>query len=747
MGIKFIKDRKIIHLYTKNFSYYMHINKYNYLIHLYFGSYLDDISKERCSERYMERYAFMENDAEVLDEDYYFSSIASMMEVASFGKGDKRGAYSIIEGENGIDLTNFLYVSHAITNGISDDFNLPCPRFNKSETETLIITLKDENRDIYLYLYYVISDKYGTLLRYSKIENRCKTSIKIKKMSSMELDLPSCDYNLLALNGTWGNDRQVEKTPLNHSITEISDNHGARGFYYNPSCALMKNDATDDFGEVIGFSYIYSGDFQFQFKVDEIGQTRMLVGFNEETFTYHLNSAEYLYTPATLVVYSDQGLNKMTQIFHDVIREKIIPSSFAFKERPLLLNSWEAMTFDFDTERIIKFIDAAKELNIELVVLDDGWFGNRNNDNCSLGDWYLNKEKIDLRKVVDYAHSIGIKFGIWFEPEMISPNSKLYNEHPEYALFSKNAAKPTLFRHQLVLDLVNEEARNNVFNQMVKFIDEYKFDYVKWDFNRYLSEAYSETLDKDHKKETHHRFILGVYDLFDRFTKKYPEILLESCASGGGRFDLGMLYYSPQIWCSDETDISLRVDIQYATNVFYPLSTIGAHISNRKTGTIKDKACLAFFGTYGFEYDITKISDEDKKQIIEFNKIYKEWHHIVTEGDYYSIYSPKNSNYAAWNVVTKNKKECAVFFMNHRKETTKARFLKLKGLDDNKYYFNSLTNDIYKGSFYKKVGLNISAPLDPYFGMMFIIKEVPEIAAGIYRKTKQQDGGRRTSLF
>ena len=747
MGIVYKKDRRIFHLFTENFSYYLHVNKYNHLIHLYFGGKMEDISKERCSERYMERYAMFDNEQEVCDEDYYFSSIASMMECASFGKGDKRGSYSIIEGENGIDLTNFLYVDHEITNGISEDYPLPCPRFTKSETETLIIKLKDETRDIYLYLYYVLDTKFNTLLRYSKVQNLCKTPIKIKKLSSMELDLPASDYEILALNGTWGNDRQVERIPLNHSITEISDNHGARGFYYNPSCALVKNGANDDYGEVIGFSYIYSGDFQYQFKVDEIGQTRVLVGFNEETFTYHLENNESLYTPATILVFSDQGINKMTQTFHDVVRERIIPERWAYKERPLLLNSWEAVTFDFDTNKVLSFIDSAKELNIEMVVLDDGWFGHRNADNSSLGDWYLNSEKIDLKKVVDYAHSKGMKFGLWFEPEMISPDSDLYKSHPEYALYCKNAAKPTLFRHQFVLDLVNKDAIDNVFEQMCKVIDEFKFDYVKWDFNRYLSEAYSEVLSKEHKKETHHRFILGVYDLFNRFVKRYPDILLESCASGGGRFDLGMLYFSPQAWCSDETDIALRVDIQYSTNIFYPLSSIGAHISNRKVGTIKDKACLAFFGTYGFEYDITQISDEDKKEIIEFNKIYKDWHYIVTQGDYYSIYDPSKSNYASWNVVTKDKKACAVFFMNHRKETTKARFIKVKGLDDSKYYFNSLTNDIYLGSFYRQVGLNVSAPLDAHFGMMFILKQVPAVAALAYRKTKQQDGGVRRSIF
>ena len=254
----------------------------------------------------------------------------------------------------------------------------------------------------------------------------------------MELDLPSSDYEILALNGTWGNDRQYKKIPLNNSLTEISDNHGARGFYFNPSCALVKNDANDDYGEVIGFSYIYSGDFSYQFKVDEIGQTRMTVGFNQETFTYHLENGETLYTPATLVVYSDCGLNKMTQIFHDVIRERIIPSKFSHAERPILLNSWEAVTFDFDTNKVISFIDAAKDLDIEMVVLDDGWFGHRNSDNSSLGDWYINEDKIDLKKVVDYAHSIGMKFGLWFEPEMISPDSDLYKTHPEYALFTKS---------------------------------------------------------------------------------------------------------------------------------------------------------------------------------------------------------------------------------------------------------------------------------------------------------------------
>ena len=747
MGIKYITDRRIFHLFTDEFSYYIHINKYNYLIHLYAGSRMDDISKERTSERYMERYEFLnEYNKMVCDEDYYFSSVASQKEAACFGKGDKRGAFAIVEGENGIDLTNFLYEDYEIIDGIIDNYTLPIPRFNKKDTKTLILKLKDENRNIYLNLYYVINEKYNCLVRFSSLINKENHEIKVKKLSSLELDLPSSNYDILALKGSWNNDKEIERIPLNHSLTEIGDNHGTRGFFYNQSLALMKNDANNDYGEVFGFSYMYSGDFAYEFKVDEIDQTRVLVGFNKDSFEYVLNKDENLFSPSTILVYSSLGLNKMSQTFHDIIRETIIPSEFAFQERPILLNSWEACFFDFNTDKLISFIDEAHKLNIELVVLDDGWFGNRNLDNSSLGDWFVNKDKIDLKKVVEHAHKLKMKFGIWVEPEMISPESELYKNHPEYSLFPKGYKKPTLLRHQMVLDLVNKEARDNVYSQISQIFKEYKIDYVKWDFNRYLTEAYSNYLEKPHKKETIHKFILGLYDLLDRFNKDFPEVLLETCASGGGRFDLGMLYYCPQIWGSDETDISLRANIQYSLNTFYPLSCIGAHISSRKIGSIQDKACLAFFGTYGYEMDITKLNQEDKNKIIEFNDLFKKWHHIVTKGDYYSIFNPFNSNYVSWNIVTKDKKECAVYFMNHRKEITKARFIKIKGLEKDKYYFNSLTNDIYKGSFYMNVGLNISAPLDPYTSMLFILKEIPSLIAKPM-KAKQLDGGKRDSLF
>lgn len=748
MGVQFIKDRDIFHLYTENYSYYIHINKFKYLIHLYDGKFMSDISKERTSERYMERYAFLNDEyKENQDEDYYFSMIASRFECASYGKADKRNPHTIIEDETGVDITNFLYVSHEIFDGIDESYSLPHFKFRKKDAQTLKITLKDEIREVYLDLFYIIAPKYDSLVRYSRITNKTGKKLFVEKLSSMELDLNSMDYEILAMKGTWGNDRELEKIQLNHSLTKISDNHGARGFYYNPSLALIKKDTTFDNGEAYGLSYVYSGDFSFEFKVDEIDQTRIVVGFNEENFRYCLENEESLTTPLTLQTFTEKGINDLTHKLHDIIRDKLLPEKWAFEERPILLNSWEAMYFDFNTDKIIEFIDKSKEANMEMVVLDDGWFLKRNDDTSSLGDWVVDTSKIDLHKVIDYTHSLGLKFGLWVEPEMISPNSDLFKNHPEYALYSKSIKNPTLLRHQLVLDLVNKKARDNVFDQICKIFDEYKVDYVKWDFNRYLSEAYSEILKSDNKKETYHRFVLGSYDLFERFTKRYPDILLESCSSGGGRFDLGMLYFSPQIWGSDETDLVSRNSIQFATNIFYPLSTIGSHVSSRKQGSIQDKACLAFFGTYGYEMDITKSSEEDINKMKEFNGLKNQYHHVVTKGDYYAIFNPMDSNYCAFNVVSKDKKQCLVYFFIYRKEQTKSRYIKIKGLEKYKYYYNSLTNEIYTGDFYMNLGLNISCPLDSFTTMFFVLQEVDAIKASIYRKTKQKDGGKRDKIL
>jgi len=765
MGIKFEEKRRIFHLFTKNYSYYIHINKLNYLIHLYDGKYLTDISKERVSERYMERYSYLEIDddnkelvwnknyRQIMDEDYYFSLLASNFEAASFGKTDKRGAFSIVIGNDNLPITNFLFDSYKIIEGNTlKDETYPHIKLSKKEGKTLIITLKEEYKDVYLELYYEVIPRLDTIVRYSKLINKSKESFIVKKLSSLELDLNSSDYKILALKGTWGNDREIEYIPLNHSITKISDNHVSRGFNFNPSIALIKNDTTDDYGECYAFSPLWSGDFSYEINVDETDQTRILLGYNEENFEYLLKENEELLSFESIMTYSSNGINDLTHKLHDLIREKILNkvSIKSIYKDYILVNSWEAFGADINTEKIIKFIAKAKELNINLVVIDDGWFKGRNDDKSSLGDFVEDKKKIDLEIISNYAKKMNIDLGIRIEPEMISPNSDLFKEHKNFALIPKDYPHPTLSRNQLVLDLVNDEVIDYAFNMIKNLMDKFNFSYVKWDFNRFLSEAYSPSLEKERLNETSYRFTLGVYKLLYKFKKAYPNVFLETCASGGGRYDLGMMYYSNQIWASDETDISLRSLIQYSTNLFYPLLVCGSHVSNRALGSLLDKACLAIFGTFGYELDITSLKEKEENDIKFINDLYYKYHkEVIKKGDYYSIFNPflNKNNYIAWNVVSKNKELVLVYFMLPRKEPTKTRFLKLKGLDKDKYYFNSLTNDVYKGDFYMNVGLNLSAPLEAYQSMVFVLVSLPLYKAKLYRRYKQVDGGKRDKLL
>lgn len=745
--IEFDAKTKIFHLHNEEFSYYFCINKLGYLIHLYSGKYIKSIDIERLTERYAERYAYLENNKEVCDESYYFALQASNFECAPHLTGDKRGAPIIIKNVDGSTLTDFRYHRHYIIDGKPELIDLPHARIGTSKrVQTLVVTCKDVRSNVFVDLYYSIFEDMNVLVRNCRVFNAENKDIEVTKASSLELDLFGEDYTLISTHGTWSMDRLIEETPINHNKVIVSDNHGARGFYHNPSIMVKENEATYNSGNVFGLSLIYSGNFSFEIGQDDLNQTRIIAGINPETFSFNLSKGEEFITPECVLTFSDEGINGVTNALHDFAREYIIPKKFGNVERPILINSREAYYFDFDTLKIKKLIDEAKEIGIEMVVLDDGWFGARNDDKTSLGDWTLNLGKINLEEVINYAHSKKMKFGLWVEPEMISFDSNLYKEHPEYALYNRNI-KPTLYRHQLVLDFTNPKVVNEIFDKISNIFSKYKIDYCKWDFNRYLSEIGSTYLDSSKEGEIYHRFMLGTYKLLDKFVKKFPNVLLETCASGGGRFDLGMLYYSPQIWASDETDPNARIEIQFATNLFYPLSTIGSHVSARPFSTYQDKAIIAAFGTFGYELDPLKLKDEDKKQIIEINKLVKTWHHVVTIGDYYTLKDPTKSNYASWMCVTKNKKEALVFHYNFRREPTRARYIKLVGLKKDQFYFNSLTNKIYRGDFYMNVGLNISCPLDEGKAMMFVIKAVSPIEKALYEKMNSGKEEKRDKIL
>ena len=731
--ISFNKNTNIFHLTNGTFSYYIQINKLGYLINLHCGKFVQDIYPERVNERYIERYAYLDGDKEVCDESYYFSFLSSSFECSSNLKGDTRGSHTIYTHSDGSRLTNFKYFSYKILKGKYNSETLPHVRLNNSsEAETLVITLKDSTENVYLELYYTVFKDKNVIVRSSKIINKENFKIKLNRISSIQLDCLNQNFQLLSMHGSWSDDRELELQDIKHAKLTIDDNRGARGFKNNPAAIIKTKDTTFNEGYCFGIYLVYSGNFKIETRLDETDLVRTFALINDENFEYTLNPDDSFETPEAILSFGFNGINSLTHTMHDLIRDNLIPKKFVYKERPILINSWEAYYFDFDTTKIKSLIKEAHELGIEMLVLDDGWFGKRNSDNSSLGDWNINENKINLKEVIDYAHSLKMKFGLWIEPEMISPDSNLYRNHPEFALYNRKE-KPTLLRHQLCLDLTNDDAINAVFNQIKLIFDNYDIDYCKWDFNRFLTEI-GTAESKYSEGELYHRFTLGTYKLFDMFTKRYPNILLESCASGGGRFDLGMLYYSPQIWASDETDPYARVMLQFTTNIFYPLSTIGAHVSASNALSMQDKAIIAAFGTFGYELDLLKLGDQDKKTIQEINKLIKARHHVVTEGDYYSLSNPYESNFAAWNIVTKNKKECLVFNFNFKREPTKARFIRLQGLKPDAFYFNSLTNDVYKGDFYMNIGLNISAPLKEGMTMLFVLKEVGPLVESIVNK-------------
>ena len=707
--IKFLQENKIFKLENKNISYVMHVNEYGMLIKLYFGKKISDFNLaqiESIQNIYGDTYSYydIKENKEVSNPKLDPWSLLS--EVPSNLSHDKRESLVIINHEDNSSLTDFRYVSHNIFKGRPEMKGLPHLKVDESNCETLEVILKDIKDEIYLHCYYTILSDLDVIVRHNEVVSKSKNTVHLNRLFSQVLDLPSSDYNLISLHGAYASDKLFEETKLTHNKIVIEDVTGGKGFSNSSVYMLREKEASIDQGEVIGGGLIYSNNFKMTFQRTQMEQLRVTIGMNDYNFDALLNEGDTYVSPESFVAYTDKGINEMTHIFHDLNRRYLLRKLPKSMQKSILLNSWEGCMFDFNTQKIIDMLDKSKQMGVNLFVLDDGWF--RNDDTYGLGDWVIDESKIDLAKVIDYAHSLGIKFGLWVEPEQISFNSNLYRKHPEYALFDPSIDKPTTLRHQFVLDVTNAEARDNVFNQISKIFDKYEIDYCKWDFNRMLTEAYSKTLPREKQKEIFHLFALGTYDLLNRFITRYPDIVLETCSGGGGRFDLGMAYYSHQIWGSDETDPIPRTEIQFSANMFFPLRMMGAHVSNRKTLNVKEKASVAMFGTFGYELDPTKISDNDIALALESNEVFLRNKELIDEGDYYSLISPFDSNFVSWEVVSKTKDKAIIFFLNYRHINWRSRFLKIYGLEQESYYYNSLDGQTYKGEYYMNVGLNLS---------------------------------------
>jgi len=660
-------------------------------------------------------------------------------ELPTEGLGDFREsalAISNSENRNGVELK---YVSHKIFDGANPIEGLPAVFADKSECKTLEITTFDAVLGVEVVLVYTVFEKINAIVRHTRIINKKGTApVFIKKALSACIDMDNQNFDVLTLHGSWARERHIERHPVHLGKQGVVSMRGETSHQEHCFMAILDKNADENNGNVYGFNFIYSGNFVADAQLNQFNNLRVVMGINSENFCWKLNPGETFNTPQAVLTFSDKGLNKMSQTFHDLYREHLIRSEYKKQMRPILINNWEATYFDFNTEKLIDIARKAKENGIEMLVMDDGWFGKRNSDDSSLGDWFVNEEKIKggLNYLVSEVNKIGMKFGIWFEPEMISPDSNLYRAHPDWAIQIPNR-EPGMSRQQLVLDITRKEVRDAAYEAVAKILRSANIEYVKWDMNRQLSDVGSLDLPADQMGEFYHRYVLAVYEMQERLITDFPHLLLENCSGGGARFDPGMFYYSPQIWCSDDTDAIERLAIQEGTALVYPLSTMGAHVStcpNHACGRqtpFRTRGYVALSGTFGYELDITKIADEERNQIPGQVALYKKYSDLVRNGDYYRIASySQNNEYDCWMSLNKEKTHGLITFVQvlHH-PNTKSRFIKVPGLDLTKNYKVSFPDEdqnqeppvVLSGATLENAGFRIGRPWGDFQGKLIEI--------------------------
>jgi alpha-galactosidase len=721
---------KEFHIHGKDFSYIFHVLKNGQLGHLYYG------------EKLMERESFLHqcyhgvyaNTCTVFEDDETFSLDLISHEFPSYGTSDYRQPAIEIIQENGSHIVDFKYVSHTVYNGKKSLNRLPSTFDNKDdEATTLEITLKDSVMDVALVLKYTLFKESDVLVRGSEIINNSHERLQVKRFLSMSFDLPEADYEMITLTGGWSRERHMQIHELHNGIQSISSTNGTSSSVANPFFALKKKYTTEHSGETYGFNLVYSGNHVGQVEVTTFGQARVQQGINYFNFNWLLEKDEALETPEVVMIYSNQGLNHMSQKFHAFYSKHLISQKWINENRPVLVNNWEATYFDFNEEKIMKLATISKKIGAELFVLDDGWFGKRNNDKSSLGDWFCNLDKLPggLKGLSEKVCAIGLKFGFWIEPEMVSPDSDLFRMHPEWVIQVEN--RPLSYgRNQFVLDFSNNEVVDYICECISKVIIEAEnISYVKWDWNRTMTEIGSLKLPASRQQEVAHRYVLGMYELYNRLTNKFPNIIIEGCAGGGSRFDPGILYHSPQIWTSDDTDAVERLKIQYGTSMCYPISTMGAHVSavpnhqvNRIT-SLKMRGDVAFFGVLGYELDLTKMSESELTEISEQIEWYKQHRNLLLQGTFYRIKSPfeYNGNETAWAVVSKDKTEAVVGYYKVLAEPNKLPIrLKIYGLESDTEYKLIGTNRTYIGKELQNWGVELSTVLMSELGILNEVK-------------------------
>ena len=685
------EQAKQFHLTNGSISYILQADDQGKLMNLYYGSAVPD----RDDFSYLVEYQHRSTATCRKEGDLLYSLEHLRLEYPEYGTGDYRRPAIIVTQPNGSKITDLQYSSYVINQGKPRFADLPSTYSNgDDDATTLDITLKDRLLGLTVVLHYTIFRDSPIIARSATIMNQGTQQLVLDRAMSLSVDLPDCRYDMTDFVGAWARERHPQKHRLHIGIQAIESLRGASGHFANPT-ALFSRPCTDEVaGEAIGLALEYSGDFDLHAEVDSFDVTRLQVGINDFNFSWQLGPEESFQTPEALIGYTTEGFNGLSHGFHNVVRNNIIRGPWKNRERPILINNWEATYFDFDEDKLVAIAQRAHEVGVELFVLDDGWFGARNNDKAGLGDWTPNADRLPngLTTLARRINDLGMQFGLWFEPEMVNKDSDLFRAHPEWALRTPGRAM-SQGRNQYVLNFADNEVVDNIYGQMYSLLSSANIAYIKWDMNRYISEGYDITRDAAHQGELFHRYILGVYGLMERLLQAFPDLLIESCASGGGRFDMGMLYYSPQIWCSDDTDAVERLNIQYGTSVFYPLVSMGSHVSitpNHQTGRVTPlhtRSNVAMFGTFGYELDLGKLSEEEVREVRREVDLFQEYRSIIHRGDFYRLMAPYNNRKAAWMVVASDRRRALVGdYKILLKPNSPYTRIQLRGLDPKTVY-------------------------------------------------------------
>lgn len=729
MAILINNKDKTYTLTTKNTMYQMKVDELNVLVHTYYGAkmeYMDLHYYSKCNSQ----PSFSPNPADSIGVCNRYTYGEAGQELSCAGIGDFRLNAIGVRNSDGSFGVEPRFVGAEVIKGKYSIKGLPS--FYGDEADTLVITLKDKVHDIYFHLYYGVFEEYDLITRSVTVENKTDKSIKLEKALTLTLDLPRGSYDMLNFHGRHMRERMAERTGIKHSQITIESMRGGSSHMQNPFVVVCDKDANEEYGSAWGIALVYSGNFKIAAEKDQWEKTRIVAGINPENFSYEILPNGTFECPEAAMVYSNEGFGNMSRCFHKAIRNNLCRGKYKNTQRPVLINNWEGTYFNFNADKLVSMAHEAKKLGVELFVMDDGWFGKRDDDHSGLGDWIPNEKKLQgtLKNLAERINAEGMKFGIWFEPECISEDSDLYRAHPDYA-FKMPDRDPQVSRNQYVLDYSRKEVVDNIYNQLTTVLDSANISYVKWDFNRHISDLYSVALPPEKQGEVYHRYMLGLYDLLERITTKYPDILFESCSGGGGRFDCGMLYYMPQVWTSDNSDAIDRLKIQYGTSFAYPVSTMGAHVSvcpnhqNARVTPLKTRGNVAYFGTYGLELDVTKMTDEEKeeikRQIVEFKKHYE----LIQRGEYYRLISPfasDESMYCVWETAKEDGSEALVCAVRYDTDAcTPPFYVRVKGLLPNRFYRINGSEKTYLGAALMNLGLELEYDFFTYPSRLYHI--------------------------